>query len=85
MMEQKHKQEFALASATELSSSSASALTQSSPVFARFSARNGLVELRFSEQSEAIGGYNVDPCTAQVSVIFEGFFVCLVTEKVENL
>ncbi|KAL9407805.1 hypothetical protein AB3S75_046366 [Citrus x aurantiifolia] len=83
-MEQKHKQEFALASVTELSSSSASALTQSSPVFARFSARNGLVELRFSEESEAIGGYNVDPCTAQLLKLGPVQSVCISKDSDTN-
>lgn len=83
-MEQKHKQEFALAAVTELSSSSASALTQSSPVFARFSARNGLVELRFSEDSEAIGGYNVDLCTAQLFKLGPVESVCISKDSDTN-
>lgn len=83
-MEQKHKQEFALASVTELSSSSASALTESSPVFARFSSRNGLVELRFSEESEAIGGYNVDFCTAQLFKLGPVESVCISKDSDTN-
>jgi histone-arginine methyltransferase CARM1 len=73
---QKHKQlEFALASVSELSSSSSAA--QSKPVVARFSADSGVAELRFQQESESIAAINVDLQTAKVSFSFLFFFFFL--------
>jgi histone-arginine methyltransferase CARM1 len=70
---QKHKQlEFALASVSELSSSSSAA--QSKPVVARFSADSGVPELRFQQEPESIAAINVDLLTAKVSFNFSFFF-----------
>lgn len=73
---QKHnkQQQFALASITDLyppssSSTSSSSSSLASPVVARFSADNGVVELRFFHESDATDSINVDLNTAQVSVI----------------
>lgn len=66
----KQQQEFALASMTELASSSSSSFcsdSQSVPVTARFSADNGVVELRFNRESESADFISVDVKTAQVS------------------
>jgi histone-arginine methyltransferase CARM1 len=85
----KQQQEFALASMTELASSSSSSSfcsdSQSVPVTARFSADNGVVELRFNRESESADSISVDVKTARVSdyyfLFFNLIFFCLVTEK----
>ncbi|XVF38723.1 hypothetical protein REPUB_Repub20aG0126400 [Reevesia pubescens] len=61
---QKNKHlEFTLAAVSELSSSSSSSST---PVIARFSADNGVAELRFHQDSEFVDGFNVDLRTSQL-------------------
>ncbi|XP_052310762.1 probable histone-arginine methyltransferase 1.4 isoform X2 [Populus trichocarpa] len=66
----KQQQEFALASMTELASSSSSSSfcsdSQSVPVTARFSADNGVVELRFNRESESADSISVDVKTARL-------------------
>ncbi|XP_021825212.1 uncharacterized protein LOC110766231 isoform X2 [Prunus avium] len=62
--EAQKQQEFALASISELaSSSSSSSLT---PAVARFSAEDGVVELRFQQEAESDARVNVDLQTAQI-------------------
>lgn len=62
--EEAQKQEFVLASVSELaSSSSSSSLT---PAVARFSAEDGVGELRFQQEAESDARVNVDLQTAQV-------------------
>lgn len=73
---QKHKQlEFALASVSELSSSSSAA--QSKPVVARFSADSGVAELRFQQESESIAAINVDLQTAKLFKLGPVQSVCI--------
>lgn len=73
---QKHKQlEFALASVSELSSSSSAA--QSKPVVARFSADSGVPELRFQQESESIVAINVDLLTAKLFKLGPVQSVCI--------
>lgn len=77
----KHKHlEFTLAVVSELSSSSSvsSSSSSSTPVIARFSADDGVAELRFHQGSEFIDGFNVDLGTSQVSERGS----CLVLEKI---
>ncbi|XP_062108641.1 probable histone-arginine methyltransferase 1.4 isoform X2 [Humulus lupulus] len=59
------KQEFTLASVSELASSSSSALS-SSPIVARFSADGGIPELRFYQESQSVAVVNVDLRVAQL-------------------
>ncbi|XP_059456019.1 probable histone-arginine methyltransferase 1.4 isoform X1 [Corylus avellana] len=73
---QKHKQlEFALASVSDLSSSSSAA--QSKPVVARFSADSGVAELRFQQESESIAAINVDLQTAKLFKLGPVQSVCI--------
>ncbi|KAE8076758.1 hypothetical protein FH972_015385 [Carpinus fangiana] len=73
---QKHKQlEFALASVSELSSSSSAA--KSKPVVARFSADSGVAELRFLQESESIAAINVDLQTAKLFKLGPVQSVCI--------
>ncbi|KAJ6889874.1 hypothetical protein NC651_023589 [Populus alba x Populus x berolinensis] len=64
------QQEFALASITELASSSSTSSpcsdSQSVPVIARFSADNGVAGLRFNRDSESTDSISVDVRTAQL-------------------
>ena len=75
----KQQQEFALASMTELASSSSSSSfcsdSQSVPVTARFSADNGDVELRFNRESESADSISVDVKTARVSDYYFLFLI----------
>ncbi|BFG35015.1 hypothetical protein CerSpe_212890 [Prunus speciosa] len=69
--EAQKQQEFALASISELaSSSSSSSLT---PAVARFSAEDGVVELGFQQEAESDARVNVDLQSAQIMT----FSVCL--------
>ncbi|KAM6545175.1 hypothetical protein CsatB_025911 [Cannabis sativa] len=63
-----HKQqEFALASVSELaSSSSSSSALSSSPIVARFSVDGGIPELRFYQESQSFAVVNVDLRVAQL-------------------
>ncbi|XP_012083937.1 probable histone-arginine methyltransferase 1.4 isoform X2 [Jatropha curcas] len=75
---QNKQQQFVLASITELSSSSSSSLAASSlPVVARFSADNGVVELRFLHDSNATDFINVDLSTAQLFKLGPDQSVCI--------
>ncbi|OAY55995.1 probable histone-arginine methyltransferase 1.4 isoform X2 [Manihot esculenta] len=81
---QKHnkQQQFALASITDLyppssSSTSSSSSSLASPVVARFSADNGVVELRFFHESDATDSINVDLNTAQLFKLGPAQLVCI--------
>ena len=70
---QQQQEEFALASVTELASSSTSSSrsdSKSAPVIARFSAGNGVAVLRFNRDSESTDSISVDVKTARVSQCF---------------
>ncbi|PQQ18295.1 putative histone-arginine methyltransferase 1.3 isoform X2 [Prunus yedoensis var. nudiflora] len=76
--EAQKQQEFALASISELaSSSSSSSLT---PAVARFSAEDGVVELGFQQEAESDARVNVDLQTAQVCFCYleYAYFVTVV-------
>ncbi|ONI28299.1 hypothetical protein PRUPE_1G136600 [Prunus persica] len=73
--EEAQKQEFVLASVSELaSSSSSSSLT---PAVARFSAEDGVGELRFQQEAESDARVNVDLQTAQLFKLGPVQSVCI--------
>ncbi|KAJ9154504.1 hypothetical protein P3X46_027828 [Hevea brasiliensis] len=71
----KKQQQLALASITELYPSSSSCLA--SPVVARYSADNGVVELRFLSESDATDFIDVDLSTAQLFKLGPDRSVCI--------
>uniref|UniRef100_A0A6N2MVY5 type I protein arginine methyltransferase n=1 Tax=Salix viminalis TaxID=40686 RepID=A0A6N2MVY5_SALVM len=77
---QQQQEEFALASVTELASSSTSLSrsdSHSAPVIARFSAGNGVAVLRFNRDSESTDSISVDVKTAQLSKLGPLQSVCI--------
>ncbi|VVA16786.1 PREDICTED: histone-arginine methyltransferase [Prunus dulcis] len=73
--EAQKQKEFVLASVSELaSSSSSSSLT---PAVARFSAEDGVGELRFQQEAESDAGVNVDLQTAQLFKLGPVQSVCI--------
>ncbi|KAJ9181921.1 hypothetical protein P3X46_005964 [Hevea brasiliensis] len=73
---QNKHQQFALASITDLYPSSPSS-SLASPVVARFSADNGVEELRFLHESDAADFINVDLSTAQLFKLGPDRSVCI--------
>ncbi|XP_038724152.1 probable histone-arginine methyltransferase 1.3 isoform X1 [Tripterygium wilfordii] len=75
---QKLEQEFTLASVSDIaSSSSASVVSPSAPVIARFSSDSGVSQLRFGSDSEAIDAVNVNLRTAKLFKLGSIQSVCI--------
>ncbi|TQD89945.1 hypothetical protein C1H46_024500 [Malus baccata] len=71
----KKQQVFALASASELASSSSSSTL--APALARFSAEDGVAELRFQQEAESVARLNVDLLTAKLFKLGPVQSVCI--------
>ncbi|KAL6293166.1 hypothetical protein ACE6H2_001308 [Prunus campanulata] len=75
--EAQKQQEFALASISELASSSSSSSSSLTPAVARFSAEDGVGELRFQQEAESDARVNVDLQTAQLFKLGPVQSVCI--------